>query len=677
MKKFDLHIHTIQTDSDPVFDFSITALKEYVDNAGLDVIAITNHNCFDLEQFRVIQDEIGEHATVLPGIEISIGQKNGHFIVIADSSDVEDFSSRCALIERLIINNSDSISLAKFQELFPDLGRYILIPHYDKSPAVESCVVEDLKDHIICGEVSSVKKFIYCKKDEARLTPVYFSDWRPISGEEQPCRHTWIDVSDISVSAINYALSDKSKVQLSNEDGSQIFQVLPDVKLSTGLTVIMGGRSSGKTFTLNRIDNSYENVKYIKQFSLLEMDPEKSREEFTNKIAAKQSTAMKDYFQPFAKVVDEIVGISIEEDERLLDNYLSSLLKNATETDRADMFSKCSLYSESEYSIDNLDTLNELISAVQKLLEARQYKEIIEESISRESLVELHSNLIQKYVDEKQLSLKKTWVNDAIASIKRKLQRRTADTIIEDIDFYTIQMNRRKVSRFRELAETIKRPSIIKEQDIEGFKIQISKRPYANAGELKNQSGRVLAFKDVLNDYSQDPYTFLLKLSEKQEIESKDYYQFFAKVEYRILNQYGYEVSGGERAEFNLLQEINDANKFDMLLIDEPESSFDNIFLREHVNHIIKDLSTRMPVVIVTHNNTVGASIKPNFIIYTQREITGREVMFKIYYGPPDSKFLVSESGEQIPNIKATLDCLEAGEDAYDERRKDYEMLRN
>lgn len=36
-------------------------------------------------------------------------------------------------------------------------------------------------------------------------------------------------------------------------------------------------------------------------------------------------------------------------------------------------------------------------------------------------------------------------------------------------------------------------------------------------------------------------------------------------------------ISGGESAEFNLLQTIEDARNYDMLLIDEPESSFDNI----------------------------------------------------------------------------------------------------
>ncbi len=50
--------------------------------------------------------------------------------------------------------------------------------------------------------------------------------------------------------------------------------------LSTGLNVIIGGRSSGKSYTLNRLNEQYENVKYIRQFQLLEVDPLKAEQEF-------------------------------------------------------------------------------------------------------------------------------------------------------------------------------------------------------------------------------------------------------------------------------------------------------------------------------------------------------------------------------------------------------------
>ena len=677
MKKIDLHIHTLQTISDSQFEFSLDSLTKYVIEAEIDAIAITNHNCFDIEQFEIIQEALKNSATVFPGIEVNIGQNAGHLIVISCPQMVADFSVQCEKIKASIKNKTDSISAEEFKNIFGDLSKFLLIPHYDKSPSVDRRVIDDLKDFIICGEVSSVKKFIYCQKDNESLTPLYFSDWRPVKSSPFPVRQTWIDIDDINISALKLALSDKTKVQLSCLEGNNIFQVLPGINISTGLTVIIGERSSGKSYTLDQISKSYDNIKYIRQFSLLETEPNKASELFKKTISEKQSNAMRDYFLSFSHVVDDVSAINLSYDETLLNKYLASLIKHASEVNRSDMFSKCSLYSENDYSIDSLDGLKELVDAVEKLLDARQYKEVIEQTINRAVLISLHKSLIQTFIEEKQIALKKAWINNTVQTIKKKLQRKTADTIVENFDFYEFQIHRKKIDLFCQLAKNIRKPSVISEQNIEGFKIQVSKCAFSGSQELKAQSGKKVAFSDIFDYYNSEPYKYLRGIVEKEGIESKDYYQFFAKIDYKILNQYGFEVSGGERAEYNLLQEINDANNYDMLLIDEPESSFDNIFLRDRVNHIIKDISTRLPVVIVTHNNTVGASIKPDYIIHTRRKIVDREIKFEVYSGYPGSKVLESKSGGKIQNIDVTMDCLEAGQDAYEERRKDYEMLRD
>ena len=136
-------------------------------------------------------------------------------------------------------------------------------------------------------------------------------------------------------------------------------------------------------------------------------------------------------------------------------------------------------------------------------------------------------------------------------------------------------------------------------------------------------------------------------------------------------------ISGGESAEFNLLQTIEDARNYDMLLIDEPESSFDNIFLKEDVNSLLKEFSQEMPIVIVTHNSTIGGSIQPDYILFTEKQINGKEKIFKIYYGYPNDKFLKNKDNEQKRNYIIQIDSLEAGSDAYQKRNKNYENLEN
>lgn len=282
MKKLDLHIHTVKTVSDHDFSFSMDKLKEYITQLAIDGIAITNHNMFELEQYKEIRDELSDICTVLPGIEINIGKNNfGHLICITEQDDIEDFSTRCSSIEDKINAPNDFVTLDQLREIFADFGKYLWIPHYDKKPIVDSDIISVMRDYILCGEVGSVKKFIYRQKDSKSLIPLYFSDLRPAEElEEFPSRQTFFDIDEITVSAIKKSLIDRRHVTLTEKEGNRCFYVLPDLPISTGLTVVLGERSSGKTFTLDQIDKQYDNIKYIRQFALIETKPEKAAKDF-------------------------------------------------------------------------------------------------------------------------------------------------------------------------------------------------------------------------------------------------------------------------------------------------------------------------------------------------------------------------------------------------------------
>lgn len=677
MKKFDLHIHTLSTISDVSFTFSMEILEQYVKDRNIDAIAITNHNMFDLVQYREIVLRLSD-TIVFPGIEINIGNNAGHLLVIARQDDVEEFSHKCECVQKEIQSEKDSITVEQLKSIFGKLDRFLLIPHYDKKPSIEKKILTELKDNIICGEVNSVKKFIYCQKDNLSLTPVYFSDFRAKEAVEIfPIRQTFFDIDEITLEAVKKCLSDKNKITLSETEGHKKFLALPELELSTGLNVVIGERSSGKTHTLNQIYKYFDNIKYIKQFELLETDPEKAAKDFTDKIAIKQSGITKEYFEFFIRIIDDVKDISLEKDAKQIENYLTSLQKHASETERADMFSKCKFYVENAFEINDLESLKRLIESVDVLLSTTQYKEIVERNVNRESLIALHDDLINEFVKEQQVVLKKQWVNDIIGNIKQKLQSKTAATRVADVNFYTVQMNRKKIKKFEDIVKGLKEERQIYCKNLEGFSIEVKTKPYSGASSLKNHSKRRISFSDAYSCY-EDPYMFLQKLKEIDMLEDTTYYEYFVDVEYKILNQFGFEVSGGERAEFNLLQEINDAYQYDILMVDEPESSFDNIFLRNRVNNMLREISREMPVIIVTHNSTVGASIKPDFLVHTKRIIkSNKDISYEIYYGHPTNRNLKNNEGKQIKNLQATLDCLEAGESAYMERGKEYEMLRD
>lgn len=674
MKKIDLHIHTVPTISDAAFTFSLETFKRYVEEASLDAVAVTNHDVFDADQFREIQDAL--NTIVFPGIEINVAK--GHVLIIGSASQLDDFEAKAKIVSQKITNIGDVISVEQLVAIYGDLGQYLVIPHYDKSPPIRGEALEQLQPYICAGEVDSAKKFVRSIKDDTKPTPVLFSDFRMKADLPRlPTRQTFIDCGEITLGALKACLRDKAKVSLSESDGNNLWQVLEGgQKISTGLNVLIGARSSGKTHMLDEINATVEHAKYIKQFSLVQQSDADYERDFTSEVERRRSVFVDDYLAGLKRVLDDVMNVDLDAHERELDQYVETLLKSAEETDRQDAFSKATLFDEVKFPVGNNKTLTSLIESVKQVIENIEFRGIIEKHIELVTLKRLIVELIELLRDRTLNNQKTKIVNDLVDEIKQGLRLRTSATQVKDVEIYEYCLDKKRVERFREIVNILKQEAVIFEESLQGFKIEARKAPYAGAGEIRSASGVKTAFSGAYLEYS-DPYKYLRCLLSNENLARADLYKLFTKISYRILNEDGFEVSGGERSEFRLLQEITDAQNYDILLVDEPESSFDNLFLKSDVNQILKSISETMPVVVVTHNSTVGASVGADYLLYTQKEIEGGRVVYRVYSGYPTDKVLSSVDGKTIKSHEIMMDSLEAGTTTYESRRKGYEAIKD
>lgn len=353
---------------------------------------------------------------------------------------------------------------------------------------------------------------------------------------------------------------------------------------------------------------------------------------------------------------------------------LETLKKAGEDAQRQDIFSKANLYQESNFSIKNLSSLVEMIEAVETLLGSIEYKELVEKYVGRRSLLRLAIALREQYIQEKTDSLHKEYVNSLITSVKKELSVRSSTTAVPDIDLYQILMNQHKVQVFHDVVKMIKKPRVIQAQNLYSYRVVAQSSPFSGALAMQKVSRSKTVFSDAFKEYN-DPYKFLQVLKGK-DIPASEYYKYFVNITYEVFNQYGSPASGGERSEYNLLQELSDGVKNSILILDEPESSFDNIFLRDGVDSLLKDISKTIPVIIATHNNTIGVSVHPDYIVYACKEVlSDGKLEYHLYSGYPSSEDLVDLKGNHISRKSVLLDCLEAGEAAYMDRRNSYEIL--
>jgi len=674
LKKIDLHIHTVPTISDAHFTFSLEKLCEYVHSAELDAIAITNHDMFDLGQFNEIAEELD--CVIFPGIEINLDK--GHVLVISENENLDEFQLKTHAVSERITAVGDSITVDELVHIFGDLNDYLLIPHLKKRPAISGDTLDQIIGFVSAGEVDSPKKFIRMAKNEAEITPAIFSDVRICEDMSKfPTRQTYIDCGDLSLNSLKYGLRDRNKVALSKSEGNSLFQVFDDgQKLSTGLNIVFGARSSGKTVTLTQISKDCENVKYISQFSLVQRDDANYEKEFDEDVARKKSMFADKHLNPFKSVLDDVLNVDLGINSRRVEDYLATLLKSAEESEKEDAFSNVALFNETQFEVDIDKALSDLIGSVRQLIENIAYREVIDKHVDVNDLKALACELIEIQWSKAYERKKRGLVNNVVRDVQSKLHLRTSATQVKDVDLYKVLIEHKKVAKFSTIAKLVQAEKVITEENFQGFKVVCKQRAFKGAGEIKNVSGQKVAFSKAYQKY-EFPYKYLVSLKKNEALTPSEFYKYFACIEYEILNKDGFKVSGGERSEFRLLQEIKDAQNFDYLLIDEPESSFDNLFLKGEVNNMLKEISKTMPVVIVTHNSTVGASINADYIVYTSKEIEGEGIVYKRYSGYPSDKELFSIDGKKINNFQVTMNSLEAGEDAYIERRGGYESIKN
>lgn len=674
MKKIDLHIHTVPTVSDADFSFDLDTMKRYVSEAALDAIAITNHNVFDRTQFAEISEALD--VVVFPGIEVTLDR--GHVLIISDVANLAAFEEQADEVSAKITCPEDSISIDGLTAIFGNLGEHLVIPHYDKKPAIKGEALERIAEYVSCGEVDSAKKFIRAIKDDAKLTPVLFSDAR-ISAELDtlPTRQTFVDCGELTLGALKACLQDKGKVALSEANGNELFQIFDDGQmLSTGLNVLLGERSSGKTFTLNGIYELHDHVKYIRQFELVQEGDAANEREFNEELKKSQSQFVDEHLSGFKVVLNDVMNVDLQADEREVDDYLNTLIESAAEADKRDAFSKTALFDESEFPISEVDVLRKLIASVQQLIENIEFRAVIDKHIDIHSLKQLAVELIKLFRAKDLERKKKKLVNGLVRDIRQSLKMRTAAVQVQNVNFYRVCLNKKKVEIFSEIVKRMQEDATIYEETTQGFRVVVTQGPFAGAREIRSVSRVKTAFRDSFKQYER-PYFYLRTLLANEDLTQSELYKLFVKITYKILNRDGNEVSGGERSEFRLLQKIKDAQNYDMLLIDEPESSFDNMFLLSDVNKIIKEISETMPVVVVTHNSTVGASAGADYLLYASKEVEEGNVGYRLYSGHPTDRSLHSPDGRTISNHKITLNSLEAGGDTYEDRRRKYEAIKD
>lgn len=155
--RVDLHCHTKSTKKGDGDGRNVTKdlFVQKVSDADVKIVAITNHNTFDIKQYNEFKEAVAGFCQVWPGVEIDIQGKSGkyHLIVVANPDNVELFSVK---VNDLFKDKNIETCQINIADVYNSLNAcdVIYITHYCKSPSISDEEFQSLVE--LVGDESRV-----------------------------------------------------------------------------------------------------------------------------------------------------------------------------------------------------------------------------------------------------------------------------------------------------------------------------------------------------------------------------------------------------------------------------------------------------------------------------------------------------------------------------------------
>ena len=505
--KIDLHCHTKKIKKgDPITrNVSPEMFAEKIQNADVSIVAITNHNDFDLAQYNVLKDTVHEYCNIWPGIELDAygDQKKKdqpikfHLIIVANPTESNQFKKAIDKLLKGFDVDNDSKHITEICKAFKHLD-VLYIPHYmGKTPAIP----ED--DLALLRSIVPDQTKVFTETTESSIGVLVNNDFHALVGSDV---RDWNDYensmfSDLRLPVSSFEqfcmLAKRDNVVIDtilNKKKSYNFPAKPHPKVTVNLkifediNIIFGQKGTGKSELLNSLMEvmSSDGLKCVKY------------------VGSQKEAG----FESLLNTADMSADCELLSAEKC-DEQFKSLInwKDSSIT----LFSQYLKWYETKDHNTNKKSMKITEAVDISLPEESMLKEIQKD---RKLLKEAKKKLNQITIDKYMNAADKAQLEELI----KKLEERIVKEVLTNINEYkTIQLTNYSINKIKELAD--KKTDTVSKPSSTGF------LEYAHSHLLlKNSTER------ILKEIKKGPYHKDFDIGElegKGEISIRSLYRMF------------------------------------------------------------------------------------------------------------------------------------------------------
>jgi predicted ATPase len=710
--KIDIHTHTRKCKSGDAQTREISP-EDFCDailSTEVRVVAITNHNVFDLSQFQAIQARIKTDAQVWPGVELDVydDQGKGHLLIITSPKLATQFSAAVTSLTNGHTPDSFKVTIPDVLETF-DAMEPIYVAHYkQKQPSVSDDMLAALEAGVrnkwsILKEVSNaISAGIHISHGRSSIYGSDVHDWgKYVEGaHELPDLRLPIDSFEHfclllkkDPTTINTVMDRKTSEELTLtpfEDGTKL-----TIRVFNDINIIFGPKGTGKSRILEAVAKHY--TKKGIDAKVYESASGRLEEIFDIKgkgLSINLNNYGVNYCQDEIQVVrtaTEVDVTSVTKFKAFFETTVSNknakliLLKDIDTHEEGDAKRNFSMYHDTSSKIEVFLTLVKDDPLVKKELTGDEFAEL--QRILGLLLDRLNGKEWSGFVDWKEISL----LNSAIKTFRIEVERKTGSPAKPTTTgFREYAMNRIKIAASIRAIDKSLESAIANEEEIIGdlgsgkgelkfvtrFLFQDGT---VTDGELSSltgvKKGVQKKFANALREvgkhvFLDDLFHHVSDFNATEGIdEVKTVYELLLFNRYFTLNDQPYEPSSGEASMVMLQKEL--WTDRDVYILDEPEKSLGNEYINDVIVPLIKERAkSGRRVFISTHDANIAVRTLPYCSIYRTHGSEG----YSTFVGNPFTNNLVNVAKpEEHRDWKmVSMRTLEGGKDAFGERGKIY-----
>lgn len=697
--RIDLHCHTSKTKSGDPRSRNVDkeTFCEKIELAGVDLIAITNHNDFDSKQYRDFSNQ--DICMVWPGVELDgfseLTSNAFHVIVVADPAEVDKFNE---VLSKLIDGQKPDDFSARLDEIVSAFlpVNTLFIPHYADKP--KAITEEDKK---LFESLVPRERLFLEPKDLRTVGICAFHGDNMIIGSDVK---DWEHYEKCHFAELRLPISSFDQLKLLAKRDSNVVQHLLDKKTLSSFTIhpvddenfdleiyndvniVFGEKGTGKSRILDSIVDElqlqgkrcvyYAGSKRDEDIAKLLDKTSIPRSAATLGIDSCASefvrvsnwdepavTPIKDYLDWIrtdgnddAKIKMRIVKMTsfgVPDETKL--SALENDAKNADAAKKA--IAKIDL--EEYLTQDEKQTLQTILSVLEAKIHVEQTSEFIKVEALKvsEFTIDTLKTLVAGSKGSKPIPTTVGFEAYACARLE----------IAHALRSICFALEAPKKSDTEYLGPLEGKGDLFITTEWSMFSERSTKDHYS--GTFTQVKNHVRAFKAANKAALKIGFhDSLKKLTDLLEESGYTNLDCFVGIDRFLTTKDGnkYEPSNGEKGILLLRRALDRDASF--YLIDEPELGMGNTFIEDSIRPKLIELGRlNKTVVVATHNANIAVRCLPYRSIYREH-VTGDE--YRTYIGNPfvDKLTDIADQSNSLNWTETSLRTLEGGREAFDER---------